>query len=83
MRRWKIKINADGNMPSPNQREESRHHSIDRSNRSQGAGQIPAGRITQTITWVEATMAKTLSIEMVIYKTPTFHTIAKDGMIPF
>ena len=28
-------------------------------------------------------MAKTPSADMVLYKKSTFHTIAKDGMIPF
>ena len=28
-------------------------------------------------------MAKTPCTDMVLYKTLTFHTIAKDGMIPF
>ena len=28
-------------------------------------------------------MAQTPSTAIVLYKTPTFYTIAKDGMIPF
>ena len=41
------------------------------------------GRNTQAITWAEAASAQTPRTDMVLYRTPTFHTIAKDGMIPF
>jgi len=81
-RRWKAKKNAGGDMRSAIQGEESQHHPADRSNRSPYAGQT-AGRNTRAITLAEAAMAHTPSTDIVLYITPTFHTIAKDGMIPF
>ena len=71
-------------MPPSNQHEESRHQGTAHSNRTPRSGQSPARRKLPAISWAKAATSQLQSTEMVLHKTPTFHTIAKDGMmIPF
>ncbi len=70
-------------MPSTNLPAEGRHQGTDHANRNARARQSSAGRNPLAITWAEAIGSQPHSTDMVLYMTPTFHTIDKDGMPPF
>jgi len=70
-------------MPASIQHEENRHQGPLHSNRTLVVGQSPARRKLPAVSWAETTTSQPHNTDMVQYKTPTFHTIAKDGMIPF
>jgi len=82
-RKWKARNTDVGSMPSSTHQGESRHQGTPHSNSTLRAGQSPSGRKLPEISWTEAATSQSHSTDMVLYKTPAFHTIAKDGMIPF